>query len=439
MASGIIHLAVTKRICEKRPCKDRARLDFAVILPDFSADRQRAHRRSVVWGRNKRTYDLNGFREQFSGKMQEDDLYLGYYLHLVQDVCYRHFVYDRHHWNPSIPGNVEKLHNDYAILNRYVRENYGLQNSLCVPSGFGEEELNTLAPFYPEGAIEEMGKYFTQDGEGDIFFFTREMADIFIEEAAEECLRELEALERGTSVMDGYDLAWENPPYSLLETTRNTRDIDGYRIGGTNRYTKPFRFLRSDAALEPSAKDVSFLRSNGVTTVIDTRTLSEAAQKPHGLSETEGFTYLNFPIEEGASIPESVEAVPGSYVQIAHGKQVGDIFRAIANAEGGVIENCSAGKDRTGVITALLLWLCGVRKSDIVYDYVRTKQNNAERFKLILSYNPNIDMNIVIPRESFLTDFMDLIEKEHGSVQSYFSSVGIGPELQEKLIRKLCE
>ena len=104
-----------------------------------------------------------------------------------------------------------------------------------------------------------------------------------------------------------------------------------------------------------------------------------------------------------------------------------------------MIENCSAGKDRTGVITALLLWLCGVRREEIVYDYMRTKQNNAERFKLISAYNPNIDMNIVIPRESFLTDFMDLIEKEHGSVQGYFTSIGIGPELQERLIRRLCE
>ena len=48
-------------------------------------------------------------------------------------------------------------------------------------------------------------------------------------------------------------------------------------------------------------------------------------------------------------------------------------------------------------------------------------------------------MNIVIPRESFLTDFMDRIEQEHGSVQGYFTSVGIGPELQEKLVRKLCD
>jgi hypothetical protein len=46
-------------------------------------------------------------------------------------------------------------------------------------------------------------------------------------------------------------------------------------------------------------------------------------------------------------------------------------------------------------------------------------------------------MNIVIPRESFLTDFMDGITQEHGSVQGYFSDIGIGPELQSKLIRKL--
>lgn len=52
--------------------------------------------------------------------MKTDDLYLGYYLHLVQDICYRHFVYDKYKWNPMIPGNVEKLHKDYSIINIYV-------------------------------------------------------------------------------------------------------------------------------------------------------------------------------------------------------------------------------------------------------------------------------------------------------------------------------
>ena len=162
-----MHLAVTKKICETYRCKDPKRLNFGAVLPDYSGDRQRAHMRAIFWGRNKRTYDLNGFRELFGEKMREDDLYLGYYLHLVQDVCYRHFVYDRFHWNPNIPGHVEKLHNDYNILNRYVREKYGLHNDLSIPSGFSEEPLSRLALFYPEDAIARMDSFFTQDSEGD--------------------------------------------------------------------------------------------------------------------------------------------------------------------------------------------------------------------------------------------------------------------------------
>lgn len=456
MASGIVHLAITEKVCGSYTCKDRKRLDFGIVLPDFSGDRQMAHCREVVWGRNKRTYDLNGFRIRFGERLFRDDLYLGYYLHLVQDVVYRHFVYDRYHWNPLIPGNVERLHNDYAIQNRYVRERYALSDDLVIPEGFAGEEINRIAEFYPDGLLEAMAGYFRNDGEGEIFFFTKEMTDEYIAEAAETCIRELEALKNGTSVMDSYDLAWENPPYSLLETTRNTRDLGGYRIGewddrfaGDNgacldirrdRHTREYRILRSDAALEPSKKDRDFLQSIDVTTVIDTRTVPETVQKrPHGLRDVEGFRYFNFPIEEGASIPESVEAVPSSYMKIAHSKNIGSIFRCIAEAPGGVIENCSAGKDRTGVISALLLWLCGVRKQDIVYDYMRTKENNRERFKLIQYNNPDVDMNIVIPRESFLTDFMDMIISEHGTVEGYFESVGIGPELQERLKRKMLD
>ena len=448
MASGMIHLAVTKKICEHYNAEERNRLNFGSVLPDFSADRQKAQFRAVIWGRNKRTYDLNGFRAQFGKRILEDDLYLGYYLHLVQDVVYRHFVYDRYQWNPQIPGNVERLHNDYALLNRYVREAYDLTNDLAVPEGFESEDLAGITGFYPDGMLEMMGGFFRNDGEGEAFFFTKEMADEFIAEAAETCLSELEALRNGTSVMDSYDLAWQNPPYSLLETTRNTRDLGGYRTrewnrkfgeGGTaDRLTKEHRIIRSDAALEPSDKDKAFLKSIGVTTVIDTRVPSEIESRPHGLANAEGFQYINIPIEEGAYIPESVEAVPGSYMKIAHSKNIGYIFRCMAESEGGVIENCSAGKDRTGVISSLLLWLCGVRRADIVYDYMRTKENNRERFGLIRINNPDIDMNIVIPRESFLTDFMDLIEAEHGTIEAYFESVGVGPELQRKLKEKLC-
>ena len=64
--------------------------------------------------------DFELFRSKYGELMKTDDLYLGYYLHLVQDICYRHFVYDKYKWNPMIPGNVEKLHKDYSIIKIYV-------------------------------------------------------------------------------------------------------------------------------------------------------------------------------------------------------------------------------------------------------------------------------------------------------------------------------
>lgn len=119
-----------------------------------------------------------------------------------------------------------------------------------------------------------------------------------------------------------------------------------------------------------------------------------------------------------------MEAVPDSYYKIAHATNIGDVFRTIANAESAVMFNCTAGKDRTGVISALILWLCGVRKSDIVYDYMRTKENDKQRFELIHQNFPELNMNIVIPNENNMTKFMEMIEDEHGSVQNYFSSIG---------------
>ena len=144
------------------------------------------------------------------------------------------------------------------------------------------------------------------------------------------------------------------------------------------------------------------------------------------------------PINEGSGVPESAEAVPDSYYKIAHSANIGDVFKAIANAESAVMFNCTAGKNRTGIISALILWLCGVRKSDVVYDYMRTKENDKKRFELIHQNFPDLDMNIVIPNENNMTRFMKMIEDDHGSVQDYFTSIGINAEMQQKLCMKLC-
>ena len=225
---------------------------------------------------------------------------------------------------------------------------------------------------------------------------------------------------------------------SLLKTTRNTRDLGGHPAAG-GRITVPDRIWRSDRQENPDPEDIALLRSKGITTIIDMRTEEDNLTKPSFFRSLEGFTFLNYPIIEGDTIPESVEAVPGSYMNIACSENMPRILKAIADADTGVMYNCAAGKDRTGVVTAILLMLCGVSDEEITADYMLTKECNRERFELLRKRRPDLDMNIVIPRESYIRDFMDLFRERFGSVDGYFACIGLSEETKQKLLARLLD
>lgn len=90
------------------------------------------------------------------------------------------------------------------------------------------------------------------------------------------------------------------------------------------------------------------------------------------------------------------------------------VFRSIAKAKTGVMFNCTAGKDRTGVVSAVLLLHAGVDKNDIIQDYVLTREYGKERLALIHQNFPEIDMNIVTPCETFMAEFLQLFIGRYG-------------------------
>ena len=231
-------------------------------------------------------------------------------------------------------------------------------------------------------------------------------------------------------------LDWYEESKSLLETTMNTRDLGGHQC--INECTTKFnRILRSDKQNYPNDRDLTFLKKNGITTIIDLREAASIKASPSAFEKKEGFTYYNFPIEEGSQVPESVEAVPGSYMDIAAAPVLKDVFTTMAETETGVMFNCSAGKDRSGVVTAIILMLCGVKDEEIVEDYMLTKEYNKERFKMAAIHHPDLDLNIIIPRESYIMDFMKLFREKYGTVEEYFRSIGVSDEIREKLKHKL--
>ncbi len=222
---------------------------------------------------------------------------------------------------------------------------------------------------------------------------------------------------------------------SLLETTMNTR-ILGRSITAQGR--GPGLLLRSDEIRHPSERDIQYLLKGQITTIIDLRGKADAAKFPSPFAHMQDFFYHNIAIEEGSSVPESVAAVPGSYLDIAGSANMAAVFRCIARAPQGVLFHCAAGKDRTGVVSAILLLFAGASVEEIVEDYMLTKECNHRRFALARKKFPHIDINIIIPREEYMLRFLQLFHDRYGSVSSYFREIGLTPEetglLRDKLL-----
>ncbi|MDE6518356.1 MAG: tyrosine-protein phosphatase [Acetatifactor sp.] len=440
MASRIIHLAITNELIKKYPFKDPARLKLGSVLPDACAPgrtTEASHLKIKLCGATKKTYDLTLYREKFDQKMREDDLYLGYYLHLIQDILFRYFMYEMHHWDSRTPGNVDKLHNDYVLINTYVVRQYQLTDDIVLPEDFEEETIYEIYPFDAGNFVAEMKQDFLSYCQGEPFFFTQELADAFIRMAMDVCARELETFWAGEAGLDEYLWAWKNKPCSLLETTLNTRDLGGYRIQDTAKYTRMYTVLRSDRQEYPSEKDMDFLKGHHITTIIDMRGDKDVSRAPSGFAKVPGFHYCHIPIDEGSGIPESVEAVPYSYMDIALAANTPRVFQAIAAADEGVMINCTAGKDRTGVISAILLMLCNVSDEDIVYDYMLTRECSGERFDQIHRNFPEVDMNIVIPNENNMRKFLEMFRERFSDIYHYFKTIGVTDKECQRLKEKL--
>lgn len=224
---------------------------------------------------------------------------------------------------------------------------------------------------------------------------------------------------------------------SLLETTQNTRDLGGYlRINGEK--TRPFRFLRSDKPAHPSQADFQFLLSHGITTVIDLREESAVNRLENPFANHPGFVWHHCPIQEGSGIPESVEAVPGSYLQIAESPGAAEAFRVMASAPGGVLFHCSAGKDRTGTLAAILLTLAQVPEETVVSDYLITGECIRERLDLVHQRFPELDMDIVTPLPGHIRGFLDLWKSKYKTAENYLHTIGLTDGQMDNLRRKLC-
>lgn len=211
MASSLMHYAITDKILQSFSMHDGARLRFGAVLPDASANKRKTHFRVYDEALDIRLYDFEAYRAQFGERMQKDDLYLGYYLHLIEDALYRKTLYDTFGWNPYTPESTARMHHDYTLLNDHFIQKYNIRDDLAVPENFTQEPIYAFEPFDAENLLHFVHGNFVPVPEGTPYFFTADMADAYIEDAVRLCTAELNRFHRGETLLSAKDITWSPP------------------------------------------------------------------------------------------------------------------------------------------------------------------------------------------------------------------------------------
>jgi len=231
----------------------------------------------------------------------------------------------------------------------------------------------------------------------------------------------------------------------------NFRDLGGYETNDGRRVRWGSLF-RSDTLQWLSDGDLARVRALGLRTVVDLRSSAELARGPARLGDV---TAHHTPLFEAHALPfqpaelTSVAPPPGeTYLAIAAAGAgaLGAAVRAIAQGEHPVAFFCQAGRDRTGMLAAILLSVLGVPDETIVADYLLTdlalaptiawaERNAPERFAELAA----LPDWLLHASPEVMAAFLDGLREEHGSIEAYLESVGAGTAVVRTLRSRLLE
>ena len=205
MASRMMHLAVTHSLAESCDVKDRERFFLGSVIPD-SAPKAVSHYYKYFDSGRRKTYDLPAFREHYSDFLG-DSLYLGYYMHLIQDLVFRDHLY---HTVGYVPTNekVVQLHRDYELLNRYICKKYRIESLPAVPVDIGSELIVKELSLDVRGFIRDMSRDLTEQPQGEPVFYTASVAEEYFSRALAACRTELSALDGKGEHTDEKRFSW---------------------------------------------------------------------------------------------------------------------------------------------------------------------------------------------------------------------------------------
>ncbi len=246
--------------------------------------------------------------------------------------------------------------------------------------------------------------------------------------------------------MPSRDLVWNG--------CLNVRDLGGLAVdGGETRFGS---VVRADSVSELTSAGWEALADYGVRTVLDLRGDHEREDDPPSELPVEVLhvPFMEASDEEWSEIAEELEEVAKQPVPDAtrdayliflerFRPNVGAAVKAVAHApEGGLVIHCVGGKDRTGLLAALLLYLAGVPVEEIAADYALSEERLRPRHDKWLeaaeseAERERLKRIAQCPPESIVQVFAEL-KRRYGSVEEYLRAAGVADEELELALARL--
>lgn len=215
----------------------------------------------------------------------------------------------------------------------------------------------------------------------------------------------------------------------------NFRDLGGIKTKD-DRIIKPNHLIRTDELSQLDKSDLQILSDLNIKSVIDFRTEQERAVSVDKVPSTcQNEFHLDIMAGNMNAFMQKVKSGETDFKSMLHHFytdlvrsenaqfEYRQFFKILQNpAHCAVIYHCTAGKDRTGVATALILEALNVDESIIQQDYLLSNQFLAKKYESYIRQNPLL-ADLFLVHSEYLEGAIDTIKKHYYSLEDYLTNV----------------
>jgi protein-tyrosine phosphatase len=235
-----------------------------------------------------------------------------------------------------------------------------------------------------------------------------------------------------------------------VDGCNNFRDLGGYPTanGASLRWRALFR---ADGLHHLTERGVATVRDElGIREIVDLRSSGEIDLDGRGPLAAEEVRFHHLPLFDGEISPEqrrqsddiSLGDRYAMMLRFASGP-IARVIETLARVDAPAVFHCAAGKDRTGVLSAVILGALDVRDEVIVADYAATREGLDAVVERLMQSEGYREMFAALPPDTLhaepetMISLLEHVRAEYGSMRGYLREVGVADEVVERLAAQL--